>query len=161
MMAIAAPSGALFKTRRFRKGLLDGNRENMLNYSYMKKFIAWLWERAGALKKESAAIYLAFKRRDTPLLAKIILCVTVCYAMSPIDLIPDFIPVLGFLDDVLLLPALIALAIKLIPAVILAECRAEAESAEMNGPGKRFTYAIPVLVIWIVIIGLIVKAIWF
>ena len=74
-----------------------------------------LKERAKKLKRDVPAVFLALKDRETPLLAKITAAVTVAYALSPIDLIPDFIPVLGYLDDVLLLPALIALTIRLIP----------------------------------------------
>ena len=74
-----------------------------------------LKERARKLKQDVPAVFLALKGRDTPLLAKILAGVTVAYALSPIDLIPDFVPVLGYLDDVLLLPALIALTVKLIP----------------------------------------------
>lgn len=74
-----------------------------------------LKEQARKLKQDAPAVFLAYKDRDTPLLAKILAGVTVAYALSPIDLIPDFVPVLGYLDDVLLLPALIALTVKLIP----------------------------------------------
>jgi uncharacterized membrane protein YkvA (DUF1232 family) len=129
------------------------------NRGIMKKLIAWLKERAKLLKSETDALFLAFKRKDTPLLAKIIVGVTVCYALSPIDLIPDFIPVLGFLDDVLLLPLLIALAIKLIPKNILDECREEAALHAQEKTSKRFIYALPVIIIWLIIIGLVVKAI--
>jgi uncharacterized membrane protein YkvA (DUF1232 family) len=127
----------------------------------MKSIILWLKARAKKLKHETSALYIAFKRKDTPLLAKIVVGITVCYALSPIDLIPDFIPVLGFLDDVLLLPLLIALAIKLIPKNILDECRNEAESKSGEKPSKQFLYALPVIIIWFILIGLIVKAIWF
>lgn len=127
----------------------------------MKKFVEWLKARAKILKSETAALYLAFKRKDTPVLAKIIVGITVCYALSPIDLIPDFIPVLGFLDDVLLLPLLITLAITLIPKQILDECRKEAETTQQEKQSKRFVYALPVIIIWLVVIGLIVKAVWF
>jgi uncharacterized membrane protein YkvA (DUF1232 family) len=127
----------------------------------MKKFIDWMKARAKNLKSEIAALYLAFKRKDTPLLAKIILGITVCYAFSPIDLIPDFIPVLGFLDDVLILPLLITLAITLIPKHILDECREEAASAQQDRKSHQWLFAIPIIIIWIVVIGLIVKAIWY
>jgi uncharacterized membrane protein YkvA (DUF1232 family) len=127
----------------------------------MKKFVAWLKTRAKSLKKEISALFLAFQRKDTPLLAKIVVGITVCYALSPIDLIPDFIPVLGFLDDVLLLPLLITLAIRLIPKQILDECRNEVETTPQEKQSQRFIYAIPIIIIWLVVIGLIVKAIWF
>ena len=68
-----------------------------------------LKERAGKLKADVPAVFLALKDGETPLSAKVLAAVTVGYALSPVDLIPDFIPVLGYLDDVLLLPALIAL----------------------------------------------------
>ncbi len=127
----------------------------------MKKIIAWLKNRAKVLKNETSALYLAFKRKDTPLPAKIIVGIAVCYAFSPIDFIPDFIPVLGFLDDVLLLPFLITLAIKLIPGPILEECRKEAASIPKEGKPKRLIYALPVIIIWLVIIGLLLKAFLF
>ena len=76
-----------------------------------------LKERAKKLKRDVPAVFLALKDRETPLLAKITAAVTVAYALSPIDLIPDFIPVLGYLDDVLLLPALIALTIRLLSLI--------------------------------------------
>ncbi len=120
-----------------------------------------LQERARKIKSDTAALYLAFQRKDTPILAKVIIAVTVCYALSPIDLIPDFIPVLGFLDDVLLLPLLIIAAVKIIPAHIWGECREQAIGMWENGKPKKWWYAIPVIVIWIAIIALIVKAIWF
>jgi uncharacterized membrane protein YkvA (DUF1232 family) len=127
----------------------------------MKKLIDWLKARAKFLKQETTALYIAFKRKDTPVLAKIIVGITVCYALSPIDLIPDFIPVLGFLDDVLILPLLITLAIKLIPAQILEECRKEAESMQNENLSKRLIFALTIILIWLIIVGLIVKAIWF
>lgn len=77
-----------------------------------------LKERAKKLKADVPTIFLALKDNDTPILAKILAGVIVAYALSPIDLIPDFIPVLGYMDDVILLPALIALTVKLIPGYI-------------------------------------------
>jgi uncharacterized membrane protein YkvA (DUF1232 family) len=116
-----------------------------------------LKKRAQQLTADIAALYLALKRKDTPLLAKVIIGITVCYALSPIDLIPDFIPVLGFLDDVLLLPLLIVLAIKLIPSQILIDCREQAKGVWNNGRPKKFRYALPIIAIWLVIIAIIVK----
>lgn len=74
-----------------------------------------LKERAKKLKTDIPAIFLALKDNETPIAAKLVAAVTVAYALSPIDLIPDFIPVLGYLDDVILLPALVALTVRLIP----------------------------------------------
>jgi uncharacterized membrane protein YkvA (DUF1232 family) len=72
-------------------------------------------ERAKKLKSDIPAVFIALKDKDTPLLAKIVAGITVGYALSPVDLIPDFIPFLGYLDDVFFLPALVALTAKLIP----------------------------------------------
>lgn len=86
--------------------------------------------------------------------------VTVGYALSPIDLIPDFIPVLGYLDDVILLPALIALTIRLISEDVWTRCRQQSENMWKDGKPKKWYFAIPIVVIWLLIIWLIVKAIW-
>ena len=119
-----------------------------------------LKERARKLKQDVPAVFLALKDRDTPLLAKILAGVTVAYALSPIDLIPDFVPVLGYLDDVLLLPALIALTVKLIPKKVWVRCQAESENMWKDGKPKKWYYAIPIILIWLLIILLIIKAIW-
>lgn len=90
---------------------------------------AWyarLKRRARRLKRQVWALFLAFKDPRTPVLARIIIITAVAYAVSPIDLIPDFIPVLGQLDDLLLLPILIALALRMIPPDVAARCRREA-----------------------------------
>ena len=73
-----------------------------------------LKEKAKALKIDIPALFIAMKKRETPIAAKIIAGIAVGYALSPIDLIPDFIPVLGYLDDLIILPLLVALAIRLI-----------------------------------------------
>ena len=82
-----------------------------------------LKERATSLKRDIPAVFLALKSKQPPIPAKILAAVTVAYALSPVDLIPDVIPVLGYLDDVLLLPGLIALTVKLIPRETLEDCR--------------------------------------
>lgn len=119
-----------------------------------------LKQRAKLLKKDMPAIFLALRHRDTPLAAKILAAITVAYALSPVDLVPDFIPVLGYLDDVILLPALIAIIIRLIPPDVMEECRRESENMWENGKPKKWYYAIPIVVFWIIIILLIVKAIF-
>ena len=118
-----------------------------------------LKERAKRLKADIPAIFIALKDKDTPLTAKILAAVTVAYALSPVDLIPDFIPVLGYLDDLIILPALAALTIKCIPKEKLAECRVKAEGLWENGKPKRWYYAIPIVLIWALLIFVIVKAI--
>ncbi len=83
-------------------------------------------------KRELKVYQLVLKDRRTPRLAKALLAVAVGYALSPIDIIPDFIPVLGYLDDVILVPGLIALALKIIPPQVVEDCR-----AKVTGGGVR------------------------
>ncbi|MDF2905228.1 MAG: hypothetical protein K0R34_549 [Herbinix sp.] len=116
-----------------------------------------LKERAKMIKTEIPAVFIALKKKETPLLPKIIAGITVVYALSPIDIIPDFIPVLGYLDDLIILPALITLTIKLLPEDILSQSRLEAEGLWNNGKPKKWYYALPILVIWIVILLLLIK----
>ena len=115
--------------------------------------------RAKQLKNDVPALFLALKDKDTPVLAKVFAGITVAYALSPIDLIPDFIPVLGYLDDVLLLPFLVALTIKLIPREILEENRRQSEDLWKDGKPKKWYYAIPIVLIWLVIVVLLIKAV--
>ena len=120
-----------------------------------------LKERAKKLKADVPAVFLALKDKRTPVFAKIMAALTVAYALSPIDLIPDFIPVLGYLDDVVLLPAMVALVIKLIPDNVWSECREKSENMWVDGKPKRWYYAIPVVLVWVVIILVILKAVFF
>jgi uncharacterized membrane protein YkvA (DUF1232 family) len=118
-----------------------------------------LKDRAKQLKTDIPAVFLALKQRETPWLAKLLAGVTVAYALSPIDLIPDFIPVLGYLDDLIILPALVALTIRLVPAEVMAQCRAVAEDMWKNGKPKKWYYAIPIVLIWLLVVFLIVRAV--
>ena len=120
-----------------------------------------LKEQAAKLKADIPAIFLALKDRRTPLPAKILAAVTVAYALSPIDLIPDFIPVLGYLDDVLLLSILVFAVRKLIPNPVWIEDRSQAADLWESGRPKRWYYAIPIVFLWLLLIWLVVKAIWF
>ncbi|MBE6713645.1 MAG: DUF1232 domain-containing protein [Ruminococcaceae bacterium] len=117
-----------------------------------------LKERAKKLKTDIPAVFLALKDKRTPWYAKILAAAVVAYALSPIDLIPDFIPVLGYLDDVIILPALIALCIKCIPKDLFADCRVRAQGMWGDGKPAKWYYAIPFVLIWLVIIALIVVA---
>ena len=118
-----------------------------------------LKERAKQLKADVPAVFLALKHRKTPILAKVIAGITIAYALSPIDIIPDFIPVLGLLDDIILLPALIAIVIKLIPNDVFEECRNKSADLWVGGKPKKWYYALPIIIIWLVVILLILKAI--
>jgi len=79
------------------------------------------------IKKDSYTLYFAYNHPKTPKLGKVIAALAVFYFLSPIDLIPDFIPILGYLDDLIILPILISISFKLIPENILKECKAQVE----------------------------------
>lgn len=104
-------------------------------------WIAKIKQWARQLKRESVALWFASKDPETPMLAKALALFTVGYALSPIDLIPDFIPVLGFVDDALLLPALIWLALKIIPAPVMERSRSRADEWIATGAAKPRSYA--------------------
>ena len=87
---------------------------------------AFVKRRARRLKRQVWALFLAWKDPETPCAAKLVIALTVAYALSPVDLIPDFIPLLGQLDDLIIVPALIALALRLIPPAVATKCRREA-----------------------------------
>lgn len=91
---------------------------------------------AKRIKRDGVTLWFAGKHPATPWYAKALGLFVVAYALSPIDLIPDFIPVLGYVDDVLLLPVLIWLTVRLLPANVLADCREQAD-AWMEAKGAR------------------------
>ena len=117
-----------------------------------------LKDRAKRLKTDVPAVFLALKEKRTPWYAKILAAIVVVYALSPIDLIPDFIPVLGYLDDLIILPALIALCVKCIPAEVFEDCRNRATHLWGSGKPVKWYYAIPFALIWVAVIALIVVA---
>ena len=112
---------------------------------------------AKKLKLDIPTIYIALKKKETPVIAKVFAMVTVVYALSPIDLIPDFIPVLGFLDDFILPPMLIAITIKFIPKDILIQCRVDSENIWNDGKPKKWYFSIPVILIWILLALLFIR----
>ena len=118
-----------------------------------------LKERAKRLKTDVPAVFIAMRRKDVPVLAKMLAALTVAYALSPIDLVPDFIPVLGYLDDLLILPALVALTLKLIPPDVFAACRAQSAGLWQDGKPKRWYYAVPIVLVWALVVFVVVKAI--
>lgn len=112
--------------------------------------------KAGRLKEEVYALYLALGDRRTPWYARILPAVIVAYAVSPIDIIPDFIPLLGYLDDLILVPAGIYASVKLIPQEVMEECRARAKVERI--PRKAGWIAAGVIVlIWTAVIYGIVR----
>jgi len=105
-----------------------------------------------ALKTEVHALFLAYRDPRVPWPAKLVAALVVAYAVSPIDLIPDFIPVLGYLDDLIILPLGIMLAVKMIPAEVMQDCRARAGDALPVKRANAFIGAAVVVVLWIAII---------
>lgn len=115
-----------------------------------------LKERAKKLKSDIPAVFLALKDKETPIPAKILAGLTVAYALSPIDLVPDFIPVLGYLDDVIILPCMIALTIKFIPKEVWDKNVEMSKDLWKDGKPKKWFYAIPIIVLWVWLIYFIV-----
>ncbi len=118
--------------------------------------LAELKQRARHLKAETFALYLAARHPRTPWYAKLLVAGIVAYAFSPIDLIPDFVPILGYLDDLILIPMGIAVAIKLVPAPVLAECRVRAQETMRNGQPVSRTAGTVIVVIWVALAALCV-----
>jgi uncharacterized membrane protein YkvA (DUF1232 family) len=116
---------------------------------FLQRALDW----AKRLKREGLTLWFAAKDPRTPWVARFLGAAVVAYAFSPIDLIPDFIPVLGYLDDLVLLPAMIWLAIRMLPPVVLKECRTLADAAIASSalrPRSR-AGAVAVVVIWLVV----------
>jgi uncharacterized membrane protein YkvA (DUF1232 family) len=105
-------------------------------------------QRARLLKREVRALALACRDRRTPWYAKVLAGCVVAYALSPIDLIPDVIPVLGYLDDLVLLPLGVLAVRAMIPAAVLAECRARAEAAGEAGRPRNWVAAAVIVGLW-------------
>ena len=106
---------------------------------------------ASRIKRDAVTLWFAYRHPGTPWFAKLLAAFVVAYALSPIDLIPDFIPVLGYLDDALLLPGLIWLNIRLIPADVLEECRERADlwMKEQGAKPRSIAGAVLILAVWI------------
>lgn len=114
-------------------------------------------ERAEELESEVYALYLASRDDRTPIAAKGVIALTVAFAVSPIDPIPDVIPVLGYVDDLLLIPLGVGLAFRLVPADVLAECRTRADE-EMDVRKARWIGAGLTVLTWIALAILLVRA---
>ncbi|WP_373530314.1 YkvA family protein [Nostoc sp.] len=113
---------------------------------------------AKKLKKETYAVYLASKDSRVPWYVRLLAAGVVAYAFSPIDLIPDFIPILGYLDDLIIVPFGVWLVLKLIPPSVLAECRERAETALSQKKPTSWVAAGVIVIIW-VLLG-ILTALW-
>jgi uncharacterized membrane protein YkvA (DUF1232 family) len=120
-------------------------------------WLTTLHQRARHLKAETWALALAVRDPRTPWYAKLLVASIVAYACSPIDLIPDFVPVFGYLDDLVLLPLGIAWAIQLVPPAVLVECRARAQATLQDGKPVSWVAGAIIVVIWLVlaVLGLV------
>ncbi len=121
----------------------------------IQKISSW----AKALKLDVLALWLALKQPKMPFWAKVVCFVAVAYALSPIDLIPDFIPVLGYLDDLILVPALVWLALKLIPAEVMNQSREQAVEWINSNQSKPKSYVglFIVVAIWLICLAFALK----
>jgi uncharacterized membrane protein YkvA (DUF1232 family) len=121
------------------------------------QFIANWKQAARKLKVEVYAIYLAYRDPRVPLKARIFAACVVGYAFSPIDLIPDFIPVLGYLDDLVLIPLGVKLALKMIPCEVMADCRERSREVMAKGKPVNRVAAAVIVAIWVLLAGLGVR----
>ena len=121
------------------------------------EFTLRLRDWARSLKADVLALWFCCKHPDTPLSAKILATLVVAYALSPIDLIPDFIPVIGYLDDVILIPIGIYFTLKLVPQHVLEECRAKARDwiAARQPKPKSIIAAVVIMVLWMLFFALL------
>jgi uncharacterized membrane protein YkvA (DUF1232 family) len=115
-------------------------------------------EWARTIKRDVHALYLASRDPRVPWYAKVLALTVAAYALSPIDLIPDFIPVIGYLDDLIIVPLGVLLVIRLVPAEVMAEHRAQAEAAQER-PVNRVAAAV-IVAIWIAALALIARLVW-
>ena len=114
--------------------------------------------KARQLKTETYALYLAYRHPGVPWYAKVFSAFVVAYLFSPIDLIPDFIPVLGYLDDLILVPLGILLALKMIPEDVWQQCKEEAQQATRQDQPTNWTAARVIIAIWLLLFALVL---WF
>jgi uncharacterized membrane protein YkvA (DUF1232 family) len=119
----------------------------------MQKIKAW----ARNLKRQTFVLYFAYKDNRVPWYAKLFIIGVVSYAFSPIDLIPDFIPILGFLDEVIILPLGIMFALKMIPEDVIASCEREAKRLMENGKPKNWIVGTLIIVTWSMMILWMIK----
>jgi len=129
----------------------------VLAYPRRDVLIARLQSRARTLKREAYALYIATHDPRVPWYAKVFLALVVAHTFSPIDLIPDFIPVLGYLDDLVVTPLGIALALKMVPPEVTVDARRQAEELMQQGKPISRAGAIMVVAIWLVIL---IASIW-
>lgn len=116
--------------------------------------IVRLKEKVRELKAEIQVLIFAYSDKRTPMIAKLVIGLTVGYLLSPIDLIPDFIPVLGLLDDLIIVPLLITLSIKLIPKVVMTEARQKVKENPEKLKKNNWLFAVIIIFIWLALLYL-------
>ncbi|WP_078549203.1 YkvA family protein [Litchfieldia alkalitelluris] len=120
----------------------------------LKKIKDW----ARNLKRQIYILYCAYKHPSVPWYAKLFTACVVAYAFSPIDLIPDFIPILGYLDDLILVPLGIMIGLKMIPKSVISDCEVKAEEMMKNGKPKNWIVGSIIVLIWgLIVIWALIK----
>ena len=122
--------------------------------------MAALKQRARQVKREAYALSFAYRDPRLPWTLRLFAFYVVARTFSPIDLIPDFIPVLGYLDDLILVPLYITLAVRWIPAPVLADARTRADQALSGEQPARWYYALPAILIWLVLLTVLGKLVY-
>jgi len=134
----------------------DAGRQATAHASLPARLRLW----AGRVKRDILALYLAVRDPRVPWYVKALAAATAAYALSPIDLIPDFIPVLGYLDDVIVLPALIALTVRLIPHEVMTDLREQADVRMAEQRPRSRAGAVVVITLWLAAVALVVWLVW-
>lgn len=116
-----------------------------------------LRSRAQILKRETLALYLAARDPRTPWYAKLLAVVIVAYALSPVDLVPDFIPVLGYLDELVLIPAGIALVLKLIPPPVMADAHERADDVLHRAKKTAVWASVVIVALWLLVAWVVIR----
>jgi uncharacterized membrane protein YkvA (DUF1232 family) len=125
----------------------------------MSQFIEQLKQKAKHLKRETTALYFAYRDPRTPWYARAFSALVVAYFLNPIDLIPDFIPILGYLDDLVLVPLGIHLALKMIPSEVMADARKSADDPVTN-KSIGLVFTILILCVWALVLFFIISAVY-
>ncbi len=121
----------------------------------ISRLAAWR-ERAARLRLETYALYLAYRDRRVPWYARAFALLVVAYAFSPIDLVPDFVPVLGYLDDLVLVPLGVALALKMIPPQVMADSRARAAEELAQRHPKNWIAGAVIVGVWVLLAAVLI-----
>ena len=113
-------------------------------------------KRAQIIKRDIPAVFIALGKKETPILAKIFAGITIGYIISPIDLIPDFIPVIGMLDDIIIVPLFLVITIKLIPKELFEKCQLESNGMLNTKKSIKWVCGFIVILLWILLIMAII-----